>query len=116
MALDGADLAIAGGSRYAFAVSAPSSAFARLGGGLVGEGLCNRALDLETIGAGSLGSSSALRLVEASSLSIAQRAARALLDPSLRRRASTPSVSPHSGVAPRRVVASPSPPHRYHLH
>ncbi len=39
--LDGADMAMAGGSRYAFAGGNPSSALAGLAGGLVGEGLCN---------------------------------------------------------------------------
>ena len=49
--LDGADMAMAGGSRYAFAGGNPSSTLAGLAGGLVGEGRCNLALDPETAGA-----------------------------------------------------------------
>ena len=49
---DGADMAMAGGNRYAFASGNPSSTLAGLAGGLVGEGLRNLALDPEAAGAG----------------------------------------------------------------
>lgn len=45
-------MALAGGSRYAFAGGNPSSTLAGLAAGLVGEGLCNLALDPEAPGAG----------------------------------------------------------------